>query len=412
MIQELCKKCKSAVHGSASAGGADRNAVLTELKALLLSSASALIAENAKDLKIAAENGKNSAFLDRLALNSDRIKGMANGLDDIIKLPYPVGEVVDSYVRPNGLRVEKVRSPLGVIGIIFEARPNVAIDASALCIKSGNGVVLRGSRDSRYSVAFLVELIKKALASHGISQDAICNIEGADRAITTELLKQDKYIDVVIPRGGEALKKAVLSQATMPVIASSGGNCHQYIAESANEDMAIAVAINAKISRPSTCNALETLLISANKSPAFVKKVVEELQKNGVEVRGSEAVNAITPVKVIDSEEFYIEYNDMIIKLDIVADVTEAIVHINEYSTHHSEAIISSDEAECQKFCAEVDSAAVYVNASTRFTDGFELGLGAEMGISTQKLHVRGPIGLTELTSVRYIVTGDYTIRK
>ncbi len=411
MIQELCKSCKKAVQDSASFGGDVRNAVLTELKKLLLSNADALISANQKDIEIAQNNGKNSAFIDRLALNYDRIKGMANGLDDVISLPYPCGEVVEEYARPNGLKIKKVRMPIGVIGIIFEARPNVAIDASALCIKSGNGVVLRGSRDSVNSVAFLVELIKKALQSQGLSSNNICNIEGADRAITTELLHQDRYIDVVIPRGGEGLKKAVLSQATMPVIASSGGNCHQYIAESAQEDMAIKVAINAKTSRPSTCNALETVLISAKKSPLFIKELVQAMVENGVEVRGSQAVNAIVSVKCIEQQEFYTEYNDMIVKMDIVQDVAEAIAHINEYGTHHSEAIISTDSKECEQFCNEVDSAVVYVNASTRFTDGFELGLGAEMGISTQKLHVRGPIGLKELTAVRYVVEGEGTIR-
>ncbi len=412
MVKELCRRCKLAVQSSANSGGAVRNAVLVELKSLLLSSADELISANKKDIQIAEENGKNKAFIDRLALNYDRIKGMANGLDDVIKLPYPCGEVVEEYTRPNGLKIKKIRMPIGVIGIIFEARPNVAIDASALCIKSGNGVVLRGSRDSVNSVAFLVALIKKALVSQGMSSDNICNIEGADRAITTELLQQDRYIDVVIPRGGEGLKKAVLSQATMPVIASSGGNCHQFIAESANEDMAIDVAVNAKISRPSTCNALETLLISKHKSTDFIAKVVKAMRDNGVEVRGSIAVNEIVPVTVIEQDEFFTEYNDMIIKIHIVDDVTQAIAHINEYGTHHSEAIISSNDEECAKFNNEVDSAVVYVNASTRFTDGFELGLGAEMGISTQKLHVRGPIGLKELTAVRYLVEGDGTIRK
>lgn len=414
-VSETCRKAKCTALSFASATAEQKNKALAVLRDMLLANKKEIIDANALDLKRAEEAGRNAAFLDRLALNDRRIEQMAEGLDEIIALPDPVGEVLQSYTRPNGLEVYRVRAPLGVIGIIFEARPNVAVDASALCIKSGNGVILRGSRESSYSVGCLVALIKAALAETGIDDGLVGLVEGADRELTAEMLRQDKTIDVVIPRGGEALKKVVLDNARMPVIASAGGNCHMYIAPSADKSMAIELAINAKCNRPSTCNALETLLIDKALGGDFVAELMSALAKNKVELRGTEEIKRLAggiDITVVDEDEFLREYDELIIKAKTVDGLKEAIDHINKYGTRHSDAIVTSNAQEGERFCKEVDSAAVYVNASTRFTDGFELGLGAEMGISTQKLHVRGPIGLQELTSVKYVVRGNGQVRK
>jgi len=409
-VSDICKKAKSASYALSSASAEKKNLALAALKELLLAGEDGLMRANALDLQKAEAAGRSAAYLDRLALNSARIRQMAEGLDAVIALPDPVGEIVESMTRPNGLIIERVRAPLGVIGIIFEARPNVAVDAAALCVKSGNGVILRGSRDSAESVGQLVSLIKQALAGAGLSQDTVGLIEGADRALTVEMLQQEKSIDVVIPRGGEELKKVVLANAAMPVIASSGGNCHMYIAPSADKQMAISLVINAKCNRPSTCNALETLLLDRGLGTEFIRDILASLKGAGVELRGTkEIVLAGESLAVIevDGDEFYHEYDDLIIKVKAVSGLADAIQHINRFGTRHSDAIVTADREEAARFTREVDSAAVYVNASTRFTDGFEFGLGAEMGISTQKLHVRGPIGLRELTSVKYKITGN-----
>jgi glutamate-5-semialdehyde dehydrogenase len=415
-VGDLCAKAKYASFSFSSSATEQKNRVLSRLKELLFINEEELLRANALDSERAKAAGKGAAYLDRLALSPARIRQMAEGLDAIIALPDPVGEIVESVIRPNGLKIDRVRAPLGVIGIIFEARPNVAVDAAALCIKSGNGVILRGSRDSTESVGRLVGLIRQALMDTGLSPDIVGLIEGADRALTVEMLRQEKFIDVVIPRGGEELKKVVLANAVMPVIASSGGNCHMYIASDADKDMAIRLAINAKCSRPSTCNALETLLIDREFGTEYIKEMLASLYAAGVEIRGTKEILSLSgadcEIKEADEEEFYREYDDLIIKVKAVSGIQEAIDHINKYGTRHSDAIVTSDQKKAEKFMREVDSAAVYVNASTRFTDGFEFGLGAEMGISTQKLHVRGPIGLRELTSVKYTVTGNGQIRQ
>lgn len=413
MVTEICRKAKETANKFAGVTSEVKNAILTRTKALLLEREEEIISANKKDVIRAKENGRNEAFIDRLTLNHSRVLGMAEGLDAIIALPDPVGEIVDEYTLQNGLLVKRVRAPLGVIGIIFEARPNVSLDASALCIKSGNGVILRGSRESVNSVEVIVNCIKSALEEHGVSADLVGVISDSDRQATIDMLKQDKFIDVVIPRGGEALKKVVLDNATMPVVASSGGNCHAYIAPDADMEIAKSVVLNAKTNRPSTCNALETLLVDSEIAETALPMLCKMLADNGVEVRVSEvAKNYYDGVCVIDEEELYKEYDNMIIKAHVVTGLTEAIAHINKYSTHHSECIITTDEEKMERFGKEVDSSAVYFNVSTRFTDGFELGLGAEMGISTQKLHVRGPIGLKELTSVKYVVKGNGQLRK
>ena len=413
LVKEICERTKLQANTFAGVGTDLKNQVLLRAKELMLEKSDEILLANQKDIEKAEQNGRNAAFIDRLALNNTRIQQMADGLDAIVALPDPVGEIVEEYVLPNGLQVKRVRAPLGVIGIIFEARPNVSIDAAALCIKSGNGVVLRGSRESVYSVNMLVGCIKTALEEYGLSSDLIGLIESQDREATVEMLRENKYIDVVIPRGGEGLKKVVLANATMPVIASAGGNCHIYVAPSADLDMAIPIILNAKTQRPSTCNALETLLVDKKIANTFVPVVCEALKKANVQINGTKDVKDLyEEVNLVSEEEFAREYDDMIIKIKIIEGVDNAIAHINRYGTNHSDCILTIDENEMIKFTKEVDSSAVYINTSTRFTDGFELGLGAEMGISTQKLHVRGPIGLKELTSVKYVVKGNGQLRK
>lgn len=411
-VKDICERTKLQANTFAGVSTEVKNNVLIRAKELMLSRSEEILKANRLDIVKAEQNGRNSAFLDRLALNEQRIAQMAEGLDAIVSLPDPVGEIVEEYELPNGLYVKRVRAPLGVIGIIFEARPNVSIDAAALCIKSGNGVILRGSRESVNSVGMLVECIKQALEDNGLSKDLVGLIDSQDREATAEMLRESKFIDVVIPRGGEGLKKVVLANATMPVIASAGGNCHVYVAPTADLKMAVPIILNAKTQRPSTCNALETLLID-RKVSSFVPVICDALNKANVVLNGTQEVKDLfANVNLVDEDEFSREYDDLIIKIKLIDGIDEAIAHINRYGTNHSDCILTNDLYEMEKFTKQVDSSAVYVNTSTRFTDGFELGLGAEMGISTQKLHVRGPIGLRELTSVKYVVKGNGQLRK
>lgn len=412
-VSRICAETKEASVKLSGTSASVKNAVLYRAKELIKSREAEILEANARDIKKAEAGGRNAAFIDRLALNPARIDLICEGLDAVAALPDPVGEIVESYTLKNGLDVKKVRAPLGVIGIIFEARPNVSVDAAALCIKSGNGVVLRGSRDSTESVNALVECMKEASEENGIPAAVIGLIDSESREAAAEMLRQAAYIDVVIPRGGNALKKVVLENAAMPVIASAGGNCHIYVAADADLKMSVSVVLNAKTNRPSTCNALETLLVERSAAKEFIPVILDALKNAGVEIRATAEVKKIYPEAVeVGEDEFTKEYDDMIIKVKLVEDLSEAIAHINKYGTNHSDAIMTSDPVKAERFTKEVDSGAVYVNASTRFTDGFELGLGAEMGISTQKLHVRGPIGLKELTSVKYVVTGCGQLRK
>lgn len=411
-INEICKNAKKAANAFMSVSSEEKNLILKGIKEQIIINKDKIVEYNKKDIQKAKQNGRNSAFIDRLTFTDQRIKAMSDGIDAIIKLDDAVGMIEDEYTIANGMQVKKVRSPLGVIGIIYEARPNVTIDATALCIKSSNAVILRGSKDAMSSNSYLVSLMKDVLKQRGYDDSLVGFIEGADRSYTQEFLQQGSLIDVVIPRGGEALKKYVLKNATMPVIASSGGNCHTYVESSADIDMAIKVITNAKLDRPSVCNALETILCDRALAKEFLSKCLKELQNKNVEIRGNKEVKEIfSDTIIVNDEEFFVEYNDLIVKVKIVNNIEEAIAHINYYGTNHSEAIITQDNTKADMFTKQVDSAAVYVNASTRFTDGFKLGLGAEMGISTQKLHVRGPIGLKELTSLKYVVTGSGHIR-
>lgn len=411
-VKQLAANAKIAAYEMLSASTEKKNAALKELQARLLNAKEELKAANASDVVSAKERGKNAAFLDRLQLTDARIEGMAKGLDDVIALPDPVNEIAEEYDRPSGIHIKKIRSPLGVVAIIFEARPNVAIEAAALTVKSGNAVLLKGSRDSANSVEKLVELIRESLKAVGLNPDTVCNV-GGGREEAMLLLKEKDSVDVVIPRGGNGLKKAVSENATMPVIASAGGNCHMYLAESAPLDMAVELVLNAKTQRPSVCNALETVLFDRKLSKEYISTVLDALKSAGVILKGDEDLRSVYPdMEDADDAEFFVEYENLIIKAKRVADVQEAVKHINRYGTGHSDAILTGNDEEWEIFWQGVDSAAVYRNASTRFTDGNEFGLGAEMGISTQKLHVRGPIGLKELTSVRYVVSGNGTPRK
>ncbi len=368
---------------------------------------------NEKDLKNGLEKGLSKAFLDRLELNDKRIEEMKKILHDVIGLKDPVGEILGMNTLPNGLKVGQMRMPLGVIGIIFESRPNVCIEVAALTIKSANGVILRGGSDAIHSNIVLAGIIRQGLKKAGLPESAVEVIEDTDRESVKELLKMRDYIDVVIPRGGLQLIRFVEEHSLIPVIRHDLGICHTYIDEFADMDMAISIALNAKVQRPGVCNSMETLLVHQNISKGFLPKMKLEFEKAGVELRGCEKTRNILPdIKSATEEDWSTEYLDLILSIKIVTSIDEAIDHINQYGSHHSDAIVSNSYPGMMQFFNEVDSAACFVNASTRFTDGNEFGLGAEMGISNQKLHVRGPMGLRELTSAKYIVFGNGQIRE
>ena len=371
-----------------------------------------IIEANKIDLQEAVNRGTAKTMLDRLALDKDRVQGMANGLRQVASLPDPVGEVVSMWTRPNGLQIGQKRVAMGVIGIIYEARPNVTSDAAGLCFKAGSAVILRGGKEAIYSNKAIVKVLIEALKSVNLPENSIQLIEDTSREVATEMMRLNEYIDVLIPRGGAGLIKAVVNNATVPVIETGTGNCHIYIDEDCDFEMAKNIIINAKTSRPSVCNAAEKLLVNEKIAEAFMPFILKELRGNGVEVRGDESAIAYDKDVVLASEEeWYNEYLDYKIGIKVVKDIDEAIMHINNYSSGHSEAIVTKSYESSQKFLQRVNSAAVYVNASTRFTDGEEFGFGAEIGISTQKLHARGPMGLKELTTIKYIIYGNGQIR-
>lgn len=407
--KEICKKARESSLILAGYDSDTKNKILLVLKEAVFASREKIIKANKDDLIQAEKNNISSAFLDRLTLKLERIKKMCDGVDEVIALPDPVGEVVEEYDVKSGLHIKRVRAPLGVIGIIYEARPNVTVDATVLCIKSGNAVILKGGKDAVNTNRAIYEAMREGLKTAGFNENLIGML--FSRESTIEMLKEDRYIDVVIPRGGENLKKLVISEATMPVLASAGGNCHIYVEESADIDSAANIIFNSKTQRPGVCNAIETLLVDKSiedKLPILVKP----LTFAGVKILGCEETAKYINCERATEEDYYTEFLDLIISVKVVSGLSEAIDFINEHSTRHSEAIITKNEKAAEKFLREVDSAAVYVNASTRFTDGFEFGMGAEMGISTQKLHARGPIGLKELTSVKFEIIGHGEIRK
>ncbi len=413
-IVKLCQKTKAASYKAAGYTAEDKNNALQAVSTCLAEdkNITALKEANALDISIALAAGKDAAFIDRLTLTDKRIAAMREGIAQIVSLQDPVGEVVEDYVAASGINIKKVRAPLGVIGIIYESRPNVTVDAAALCIKSGNGVVLRGGKESINSNRKLYQIMQEGIESVGLDGDIVGFVDDTSREASALMLKQSDYIDVIIPRGGEGLKHFVLENAAMPVIASAGGNCHIYVQKTADFDEAIKIVINAKVQRPSTCNAAEHLLVDREIAKDFLPKCYAALKANGVEVLGDRETAEILPVFVATEDDFKTEFLGNKMTISVVNGVNQAVEIINANGTSHSEAILSKDQAAMDYFCKYVDAAAVYTNASTRFTDGFEFGLGAEMGISTQKLHVRGPVALKELTSVKYVITGHGEVRK
>lgn len=389
-----------------------KNRALTQAADALVQEGERILSANEKDCARAEENGMAEGLLDRLKLTGARMEAMAEGLRQIASLPDPVGEVMETFDRPNGLHIEKVRVPMGVIGIIYEARPNVTADAFGLCFKTGNAVILKGGRDAFYSNQAVTAVIGETLEKEGIDKNAILLIENNDRAVTTAFMKMKEYVDVLIPRGGAGLIRSVVENSTIPVIETGTGNCHIFIDESADLAKAVPIVINAKTQRIGVCNACESLLVHEKIADKILPALGKALLEKKVEIRGDEAVRAQIPeAHTVAEEDYGTEYLDLILSVKTVASLEEAIAHINKYNTGHSDSILTQDQTHAQKFLREVDSACVYVNASTRFTDGFEFGFGAEIGISTQKLHARGPMGLKELTSYKYQITGTGQVR-
>ena len=411
MIQ-LGKRAKAASRGLKIAPTATKNNALLAIADALCDNMEMVISANQKDIAAARSSGISEAMIDRLTLTESRIRSMADAVRQVVKLEDPVGKVETGFTRPNGLRISKTKVPLGVVAIIFESRPNVTVDAAVLCLKSGNACILRGGKEAIHSNKALAGIMRQAIAGAGISPDAILLVEDTSRESAAQLMRLNGYVDVLIPRGGAGLIKSVVENATVPVIETGAGNCFIFVDDSANFDMAASIIDNAKTSRPSVCNAVENVLVHRAIAPAFLPQMAEALAHAGVEIRGCSETCAILPgAKPATEEDFYTEYNDYILSVKVVSGIDEAISFIESHSTHHSEAIITESYAHSQQFLSQVDSAAVYVNASTRFTDGGEFGFGAEIGISTQKLHTRGPMGLSELTTTKYIIFGDGQVR-
>lgn len=391
----------------------EKNAGLLAAADALISRTQEILDANAKDMENAVKNGMNSGLQDRLRLTPERIAGMAEGLREVAALPDCIGEVMEETERPNGLKIKKVRVPMGVIGIIYEARPNVTADAFGLCFKTGNAVILKGGSDALYSNIAIVKVLREALESCGLPADAVGLIADTDRAVTVEFMKLKEYVDLLIPRGSAGLIRSVVENSTIPVIETGTGNCHVYIDSEADLDMAANIVYNAKTQRIGVCNACESLVVHSAVREEFLPKLAAILAPKNVELRGDERIREVLTDCVPATEEDYgTEYLDYILSLKTVDSVEEAIEHINRYSTKHSECIVTENRQTAEKFLNEIDAACVYWNASTRFTDGFEFGFGAEIGISTQKLHARGPMGLKELTSYKYTIYGDGQTRK
>lgn len=412
MLETLGRNAKEAEIVLRNLDTAKKNQVLEAVADSLVADSKALLTANAIDVENGRKNQMPEGLVDRLMLTEARIASMAEGLRQVAALEDPIGEVTGMKKRPNGLLIGQKRVPLGVIGIIYEARPNVTADAFALCFKTGNVVILKGGSDAIHSNTAIVDCIRRTLDENGITKDAIQLISDTSRETAGEFMKMNEYVDVLIPRGGKGLIKAVVNNSTIPVIETGTGNCHIYVDESADLQMAADIVMNAKTQRVGVCNACESLLVHEKVKDAFLPVLAERLRTKNVEMRADEEAKALIPDAVTATEEDWgTEYLDYILSLKIVDSVEEAIEHINKYNTGHSESIITSDYFNAQKFLDEVDAAAVYVNASTRFTDGEEFGFGAEIGISTQKLHARGPMGLKELTTTKYIIYGDGQIR-
>ena len=413
MLLQLGMNAKEAENTIRTITTDQKNQVLAAVADHLVESTDKLLEANAADVTNAKQNHMPEGLVDRLMLSPERIEGMAEGLRQLVALEDPIGEVTGMKKRPNGLLIGQKRVPLGVVGIIYEARPNVTADAFGLCFKTGNVVILKGGSDAIHSNEAIVDCIRESLKACGVTENAIQLIADTSRETAAEFMKMNEYVDVLIPRGGKGLIKAVVNQSTIPVIETGTGNCHIYVDESADMDMAVNIILNAKTQRVGVCNACESLLVHANVKEKLLPVLAQKLKEKHVEMRADKEAHELMPGSVDATEEDWgTEYLDYILSIKVVYSVDEAIAHINRYNTGHSEAIITNDYTNAQKFLDEVDAAAVYVNASTRFTDGFEFGYGAEIGISTQKLHARGPMGLLALTTTKYIIYGNGQIRQ
>ncbi len=415
-VEAIARRARAATTDLAIATRAGKDAALLAIADALIDQTDAIVAANDIDIDRARITGTSEALIDRLMLNAQRVAAIAAAVRDVAELPDPVGEVVRGYTMPNGLRIRQLRVPMGVVGMIYEARPNVTVDAAVLAVKSGNAVLLRGSSSANNTNATLVDVMRSALAGSAVPLDAIQLVPGLTHDSVTQLLNARGLVDVIIPRGGAALISSVVENSTVPVIETGVGNCHVYVDADADVDSAIAIVLNAKVQRPSVCNAAETLLVHATIADEFLPKALVALHSAGVTVHGDDAFQRAgkevdVDVVPVTEEDWATEYMSLDIAAGVVASVDDAIAHIRHWSTGHTEAIVSDSAKALERFANEVDSAAVMINASTRFTDGAEFGFGAEIGISTQKLHARGPMGLAELTTTKYVVTGDGHVR-
>ena len=411
-VMEICTRAADAAPALAGLSTEVKDAALTHMATALEERASFLIEANAEDLERAKSEGTSSTIVDRLRLTDGRIGGMAEGLRAVAAQPDPIGEVVEGWKRPNGLLIERVRVPLGVVAVIYEARPNVTADVAGLCLKSGNACILRGSSIAASSNNAIAHVLRAGASRAGAPEDAIQLVGGTDRSSAVELMQAKGYIDLLVPRGGAALLRSIEENATVPVIIDGDGNCHVYVDRSADENMAIDIVVNAKTQRPSVCNAAETLLVHAEIAEKWLPGALDALAEKGVEVRGDKVVQQLWPdATPARDDDWGTEYLDLVLAVKIVESLDEAIDHVNHWGTSNAEAIVTQDISAARRFAAEVDSGSIFVNASTRFSDGGEFGFGAEIGISTQKLHARGPMGPRELTTTKYVAWGEGQIR-
>ncbi len=412
-VLEKAKEAKDGARSLAKASSAQKNALLIKMAKALEGKADVLIAENKKDIEFARGKGLSKAMIDRLTLNKKRIEEMSAGLREVAQLPDPVGEVIKMWQRPNGMTVGRMRVPIGVIGIIYEARPNVTADATSLCLKAGNSVVLRGGSEAINSNNAIVNILRKTAKQEGIHEGAITFIDNPDRQAVMEMLKLEGIIDLIIPRGGEGLIRTVTENSRIPVLKHYKGVCHVFVDRDADLAMAQEICLNAKVQRPATCNAMETMLVDEKIADVFLPVMLKRFQDGGVELRGCpKTMNIYPDIKEVKEDDFYNEYLDLVMNVKVVKDIDDAMEHIAKYSSAHSDTIVTKDYEKAMRFLKEVDSSAVLVNASTRLNDGFQFGLGAEIGISTDKIHARGPMGLEELTCTKFIVLGNGQLRE
>jgi len=414
-VLKIAQAARKAAAKLANVSSDVKNTALLIMSNNLLEKAEELKEANRKDVETAKEKGLSQAFIDRLTLTDKRIAEMADGLRQIAALPDPVGEITRMWRRPNGLLIGRMRVPIGVVGVIYESRPNVTADAAGLCVKSGNAVILRGGSEAINSNLAIAGILEDAAATAGLPDNCIQMVRTTDREAVMMMLKLDEYIDLIVPRGGKGLIRTVVENSSVPVVRHEEGICHVYVDESADLEMAVNICFNAKVQRPGTCNAMETMLVHSKIAPEFLPRMCRKFLEAGVELRGCERTRQIcSDLEITQAAEvdWYTEYLDLILSIRVVDSLDEAIDHIMTYGSHHSDAIVTRNYQNAQRFINEVDSAAVYVNASTRFTDGYQFGLGAEMGISTQKLHCRGPMGLEDLTTQKYIIYGNGQVRE